>query len=77
MGGFIGKFIGENTTVQPNNHGRFILITYEPEFYPLLYESGLEIERFTRDPKAKLILLKFSDDTLKTLYVRDPDNLTR
>ena len=75
IGGWTGKFFGENTTAQPKNHGRFILKTYEVAYYPLLYKSGLTIERFTRNPKAKLILLKFADGTLKTFLVRDEHDL--
>jgi hypothetical protein len=42
-GGFIGKFVGENTTVQPNNNGRFIMKDYVDAHKPLLYESGVAV----------------------------------
>ena len=76
MGGFIGKFVGENTTAQPQNHGLFILKTYEEAFHPLLYEPGVATPAVTVHPTTKIILMKFADDTLKTLLVTDSANLT-
>jgi hypothetical protein len=76
IGGFIGKFVGENTTAQPRNHGTFILRTYEEAFHPLLYELGVATPSVTASPTTKIILMRFADDTLKTLLVTAAANLT-
>jgi hypothetical protein len=76
IAGFIGKFVGENTTAQPQNHGLFILKTYEAAFHPLLNEPGVATPAVTVHPTTKIILMKFADDTLKTLLVTDSANLT-
>jgi hypothetical protein len=77
IGGFIGKFVGENTTAQPNNHGTFILRTYNEAFHHLLYEPGVATPSVTANPTTKIILMRFADDTLKTLLVTGAANLTK
>ena len=71
IGGVIGKFVGENTTAQPRNYGTFIIKTYEAAFHALLYKPGVATPSVTAHPTTKIILMRFEDDTLKTLLVTD------